>query len=51
MPGEIKHGIECTEFETLLSEVLEAVVINKSSRGPHFTPADIRPRWRAELSD
>lgn len=35
----------------LLSEVLEAVVINKSSRGPHFTPADIRPRWRAELSD
>src|SRR5260221_4972317 len=23
MPGETKHGIECTEFETLLSDALE----------------------------
>jgi hypothetical protein len=23
MPGELKHGMECTEFETLLSEVMD----------------------------
>ena len=36
---------------TLLGELIEAVVINKSSRGPHFSAEDIDIQWRAEMAE
>jgi site-specific DNA recombinase len=35
----------------LLGEVIEAVVIHKSSRGPHFVETDISIRWRDEMAE
>lgn len=32
MPGETKHGIECTEFETLLSEVIDNDLAGKDGQ-------------------
>lgn len=33
MPGETKHGIECTEFETLLSEAIEGQLTGAQKEG------------------
>ena len=63
MPGEIKHGIECTEFETLLSEVLDGQLTGAGKErfgahakvcplcGPLFADAQAGQKWLRSIGE
>lgn len=55
-PKALANELESVDTPTerkraLLAELFERIVINKSSRGPHFTPEDIVPVWRPSLAE
>jgi hypothetical protein len=62
MPGETKHGIECTEFESLLSDALDGGQLSPARRqsfdahrrvcevcGPMFSDAQAGQQWLRSL--
>jgi hypothetical protein len=63
MPGEIKHGIECTEFETLLSEALDGQLTGAGKErfgahanvcplcGPLFADAQAGQKWLRSIEE
>jgi len=63
MPGETKHGIECTEFEALLGDAMEGQLSEArreafeahrakcSVCGPLFADADAGRRWLRSLDE